>query len=427
MKTIQPPVRVAIIGMCGWAAQHHRAIRVLEAEGLCILVATSDKFPENCAAQIEALEFASRGVKVFSDPVRLLEDCRGQLDCVCIPTPIQTHADLHRLCVDQGLAVLLEKPPTLNSPELERMLEVESRAEKKTEVAFMYVVDEVRQSLKRRLLDGEFGALKRVGTIGHWPRTDLDYQRNPWIGKLVCDGSYVLDSSFGNALSHFVVNILFWAGKDHLSAWGQPVQVESEVYRAHAVSGAETFFVRAVTDGGVELLAATSHACERQLNFEQVVCENATITWRVADHYTIDWADGRPQEKAPVFLGDLVSALFRNYFLYLLGRSPRPTIALEDTHAFVSLHDLAYVASGGIHTVGDRFVNRAQTGSGGHLSAIANVGEAAEQFMATGRLPAEQGRPWAIAGSTAGRADLDQFLPLIDREVLRQLEGEAQK
>ena len=420
MKNIQQPVCVAVIGMGGWAAQHHRAILVLEAEGLCKLVAASGRNPESYAKQMAEWDFEGRGVKVFNDPVRMVEECAGQLDCVCIPTPIHTHAALHRLCVDHGLAVLLEKPPTLNSPEMERMLEVEARAEKKTEVAFMYVVDEVRQSLKKRLVAGEFGALKSAATIGHWPRSDVGYHRNAWLGKLVSDGYYVLDSSFGNALSHFVVNILFWSGKGDLMSWGQPVQVESEVYRAHAISGADTFFVRATTADGIEIRATTSHACQRQVNIERVVCENATITWRVSDHYTIDWNDGRPQEKAPVFLGDLVSAIFRNDFLYLLDRAPRPTIKLEDVRAYVRLHDLAYVASGGIHQVGEQFVNRAPCDSGGQLAAISGVEEAAEEFVASGRLPSEQGRPWAVAGGKAGIADLDKFLPLIDREIQSQ-------
>ena len=417
MKTISPPVRVAVIGMGGWAAQHHRAILVLEAEGLCKLVAASGRNPDAYAKQIAEWEFEKRGVKIFNDPSLMLDACAEELDCVCIPTPIQTHADLHRQCVERGLAVLLEKPPTLNSDELGRMLEVEARADKRTEVAFLYVVDEVRQALKKRLLAGEFGAIQRASVLGLWPRSDHYYSRNAWAGKLASGGHLVLDSSFGNALAHYIVNLLFWCGRGDLMAWGAPASVEAEVYRAHAIAGADTFFVRAQTPEGVEMLAATSHACERQIDREQVVCEFATITWRVADHYTIDWNDGRPQEKAPVFLGDLFSAIFRNYFRYLTGQSPRPTISLEDTRAFVNLHDLSYLSAGGIHNIPASFVTHAPKESGGLLSAISGVEDAAEEFAATGLLPSEQGRPWAVAGRKVALAHLDKFLPLIQKEI----------
>lgn len=414
------PIRVAVIGMGGWAAQHHRALRVLEEEGLCRLVAASGRNPDAYAKQMADWEFEKRGVRVFNDPLRMFDECAGQLDCVCVPTPIQTHSALHRECVDRGLAVLLEKPPTLNSRELSEMLRVEDRADKKTEVAFLYVVDEVRQALKKRLLAGEFGAVKRAATIGLWPRSDHYYARNAWAGKLVQDGHLVLDSSLGNALAHYVVNVVFWCGAGGPMSWGAPASVDAEVYRAHAIAGADTFFVRARTAGGVEMLAATSHACARQIDLEQVVCERATVTWRVADSYTIDWNDGRPAETAPVYLGDLFSAIFRNYFLYLAGRAGRPTVSLADTREFVALHDLAYVSSGGIHSVPDQFVSHAPKDTGGLLSAIAGIEEAAVAFASTGKLPAEQGCPWAVRGTTATPDDLKLFLPLIRGEIQRE-------
>ncbi len=411
------PVRIAVIGMGGWAAQHHRAIRVLESEGLCKLVAASGRNPDAYAKQMADWEFEKRGVRVFNDPLRMLDECAGQLDCVCVPTPIQTHSALHRECVDRGLAVLLEKPPTLNSDELAEMLRVEERAEKKTEVAFLYVVDEVRQALKKRLLAGEFGDVKRAATIGLWPRSDHYYARNAWAGKLVQDGHLVLDSSLGNALAHYVVNVLFWCGAGGPMSWGAPAFVDAEVYRAHAIPGADTFFVRAKTAGGVEMLAATSHACALQIDFERVICEQASITWRVADSYTIDWNDGRAPETATVYLGDLFSAIFRNYFRYLAGQAERPTISLSDTREFVALHDLAYVSSGGIHNIPDKFVSHTPKDTGGLLSAIAGIEEAAVAFVSTGKLPADQRCPWAVRGETVTPADLARFVPLIRRET----------
>lgn len=400
--------------MGGWAAQHHRVIRVLEQEGLCRLVAASGRNPAAYEGVMRELEFEKRGVRVFDDPIRMLDS--GGMDCVCIPTPIHTHAALHRACVERGLAVILEKPPTLVASELAEMLEVEARAVLKTEVAFLYVVDEVRQALKKRILSGEFGKILRAGVIGMWPRSQVYYRRNAWAGRIMADGHPVLDSSLGNALAHYVVNMLFWCGCGEAFSWAAPTRVEAEIYRAHAIEGADTFFVKALTGNGIEMCAATSHACEKEINREFVQCEYATLEWRVADSYTIRWVDGRAEESAPVYLGDLFAAIFRNYFLYLGGHSARPTVSLNDTSPFVHLHDLSYVSSGAIHPIGGEFINRAPKEGGGNLSAIRGVEDAAGQFVSTGILPADQGIPWAVRGKSATPADLPFF-----ESLLRQL------
>jgi predicted dehydrogenase len=405
------PIRIAVIGMGGWAAQHHRVLRVLEDEGLCRLVAASGRNPSAYEKQIGEWEFQKRGVRIFDDPIRMLDECG--LDCVCIPTPIHTHAELHRECVGRGLAVILEKPPTLEPGELAEMLAVEATAAHKTEVAFLYIVDEVRQALKRRVQAGEFGTVKRASVIGMWPRSDHYYARNAWAGKLRAGSHLALDSSFGNALAHYVVNMLFWCGRGDPFAWAYPTGVEAEVYRAHEIEGADTFFVRARTADGVELCAATSHACARQIDREVVTCEYATIDWRVADSYTIRWNDGRGEESAPIYLGDLFAAIFRNYFLYLAGRAPRPTVSLADTTPFVHLHGLAYVSAGGIHPVDSAILDRSEKETGGRLSAIPGVEDAAEVFAENGVLPSAQGCAWAVPGRAVTPSEIWKFLPLV--------------
>ena len=169
------PLRVAIVGMGGFARNHHDSLRTLEASGGCRVVATCD--PHRTQFQFTTRQrewdFAGRGVHVYSDYITMLDSHATELDFVTIPTPIPLHAPMHRACVERNIPCYLEKPPTLFWAELDSMLEVETSASQSTQVGFNYIIEEPRRELKRRLLDGEFGRLNRAGFVGHWPRSTM--------------------------------------------------------------------------------------------------------------------------------------------------------------------------------------------------------------------------------------------------------------
>ena len=48
-------------------------------------------------------------------------------------------------------------------------------------------------------------------------------------------------------MAHFVHNLLFWMGTPELFSWAQIAAVRAELYRAHTIEGADTFFVEADT------------------------------------------------------------------------------------------------------------------------------------------------------------------------------------
>ena len=140
-------MNIGIIGMGGFARSHHRAILDLERKGECRLVCTCDPGIGRFADTARDMEFPARGVALFDDYIDMLDQCRDQLDIVTIPTPLPLHADMHRACVERGLAVYLEKPPTLDYVELEDMLRVEAGAAKLTNVGFSNIIEEPRQIL----------------------------------------------------------------------------------------------------------------------------------------------------------------------------------------------------------------------------------------------------------------------------------------
>lgn len=400
-------VRVAIIGMTGFAGAHHRAVRELESKGVCKLVSTSTRNIEACRERIERLELAGRGVRLYDDYIQMLDECRDLLEVVIVPSGVPLHAEMHRACVERGLAVYLEKPPTLNYAEFQEMLAVEAAAVKLTNVGFNYIVQEKRHALKRRLLSGEFGAIRKACFSGLWPRPRTYYDRTFWAGRLTYDGNLVLDSPMGNAMSHHAHNMLFWAGTDGLWSWAEPERVEAELYRANDVEAPDTIFLNAVATNGVELRLAFSHACTGEhRHWETVVCEKAVLTCDISTKWQIEREDGTT-ETGDLGSSELVPENLAVYFDYVRGKADRPMTTLADSGAFVRLYDLALIAGKEIHAVGEPFAQTLPAPDGDStVRSIEGIGEAFERFIADGSFPSEQGLPWSGKKGAATAKDL---------------------
>lgn len=406
---MKPPIRVAIIGMGGFAGSHHNTVARLEERGQARLVCTCDPRAANFSAEQQTWRFAARGVKVFDDYRAMLETCHGSLDMVVIPTPIQLHAEMHAATTAFGLPAYLEKPPTLDYAELETMIAADARARKSSLVGFNFIIEKARLSLKRRLLDGEFGAIRGATLSALWPRPASYFARNDWAGRLVLRGHVVLDSCFGNAMAHFVHNLLFWTGGPELFSWAQIAAVRAELYRAHAIEGADTFFVETDTTAGVTMRFALSHACAGpSTQCEIVLCDKATLRYSVGRHIEIRWNDGRVEKT----LLDPFDPLLENhleYFRYLRGDSARPATTLADSRPFVALNDLAYISSGRIALIPAEHVSgvRDEKDQKDYLQ-VSTMAAAQENFLTRGIWPGSSG--WGRApAEVATPADLPRL------------------
>ncbi|MGE5550136.1 MAG: Gfo/Idh/MocA family protein [Bacteroidota bacterium] len=430
-KSANEPLRVGIIGLGGFAGAHHEAVRALEDAGACRLVCTCDPRLDAFYERRRELNFAERKVRVFPDYLEMLDACRNELDIVTIPTPVHLHAPMHRACAERGLAVYLEKPPTLDWMELEEMLAVEGRARLLTNVGFSYIVDPQRQALKRRLVAGEFGAVKKVSVFALWPRTSAYYARAGWAGRLMLDGRLVLDSCLGNGIAHYAHNALFWCGTEALWAWGRVKEAAAELYRAHDIEGADTVFLQAVMDGGADLAIAMSHACTGpSRNEERVECGRATIVYLVEtnkrggsrQNYTIHWRDGRV-ETGSNEVENLLLANLRAYFDYLRGTGDRPLTRLADCRPFVHLNGLAYLAARRIGTVPRSAIERTSpAGTQGISVAIQGLDGIFARFLTTGAFPSAQAVPWAAPGGRAEVADLPRLLATVEEMALERVQ-----
>ncbi|HVW22051.1 MAG TPA: Gfo/Idh/MocA family oxidoreductase [Opitutaceae bacterium] len=419
MKT---PVRIGIVGMGGFAAWHHNTVMRLEERGHAKLICTCDPQAATFAEAQQGWRLDQRGVGVFPDYRAMLEACAGNLDLVVVPTPIQLHAEMHEAATARGLPVYLEKPPTLDYAELERMIAADQRARKASLVGFNFIVEKPRLALKERLLAGEFGAVRGATLSALWPRPTSYFARTDWAGRLLVDGKLVLDSCFGNAMAHFVHNMLFWTGGPQLFSWAQVAAVRAELYRTHAIEGADTFFVETDTDSGITMRFALSHACAGQgSHVETVLCDRAVLDYAVGRHLEVRWTDGRV-ERAELEPFDGLAENHLEYYRYLQGETQRPATTLVDSRPFVALNDLAYVSSGRIAPIPARLVSgvRDDKDQKDYLT-VAGLQATVDQFLGRGLWPGANG--WEREGGEVVTPAAD--LARLDGVVRQMAAGRA--
>ncbi len=413
--THSTPPRVAVVGLGGFAQTHHQALWALEREGLCRVAATCDPQPDAFSEVRAKWQFEARGVAVYDDYRKLLDAEGDALDLVTLPVPIPLHAEMHRACVERGIAAYLEKPPSLDPAEFAEMLRVERRARRATAIGFHMMADPLRLSLKERIARGEFGRVRRVSFLGLWPRSSAYYRRNDWAGRLQIGGRLVLDSCVGNAMAHYVNNLCHWAGDDAARAWRDVETVEAEMYRAHPIEGTDTVFARGRFVGGAELRLAASHACAGgQKQREIVECERATIVYVSPQEAYLRFS-GRTEERLTQPHLDLWRASLKRGIEYVGGAAEAPCQRLSESAPYVAFHTLLYAAAGSIRSVRPPEAVVSHNDKGEVFVAIDGIEAAAETLAREGRLPSETGRPWAAPGGAATRDDAGRLREIVAR------------
>jgi len=409
-----PPLQVAICGIGGFASSHHREFALLEKNGRVRVVATCDPalelIPETCLAH----NFAVRGVSTHHSFGEMIESAAPDLDLGVVATPIHCHAPMHGELVRRGIACYLEKPPTLDPLELDRMLEAEKAARIPTHVGFCYIFLADRIALKERIVAGEFGRALEFSFLGLAPRTPAYFQRSDWAGRLRLGDTLVLDSCLGNAMAHHLNNMLFWAGTESVSTRARPLEMESELYRANPIEGCDTIFANCRLNNGTTLRLAASHAVDKAENatVERMVFEYATVAIENGTKTTIAWRDNLKETielQPPSLAASLVS-----YLDFLEGRAGRPPQTLEESRGFVEANALFYSAAKAIHTIDGVHIRQESPGA---ARAIAGIGEACRRMAENGMPPSRSSVAWGRPGGTATVAETVQLRQTVDHLV----------
>lgn len=267
---------VAVIGVGGYGATY--ASSLLDApEGSPLrFVGAIDPAAQasRCYADIQA-----RGIPVFDTPEAFFA-AGGRADLVVVSSPIAFHARQTCLALEHGCHVLCEKPLCASVDDVRRMIAARNRAGRQVAIGYQWSYAAAIHSLKADIQSGRLGQPRRLSSLNLWPRDEVYYGRNRWVGaQYDAAGNPVFDSPVNNACAHHLHNMFYVLG-DRTDTSAMPVRVTAELYRANKIQNYDTASLRCITADGVEVLFHVSHAigCERKTAFCYEF-ENATVSY----------------------------------------------------------------------------------------------------------------------------------------------------
>jgi predicted dehydrogenase len=284
-------LKLAMIGAGGYAFNLIKWI--WEIPDFISLIAVSSNPSRQSPGRAACRE---KGIPVYDDTDQLLANIKGKADVIYVPTPINTHFALTKKCIDAGFDVFLEKPPVATIQQLDELIKYVSQRGKSVPIAFQYLHSSIVQQLKKQIIDGRFGKVKRVKGVAGWPRFDSYYARSEWAGKLKTNGDWILDGTINNPLAHMLADQLYLASEIP-NAMAEPVTIEAELYHAHNIESEDTSSLRIMTDKGVEILFNTTLcSCSKIDTLVTIECEKATIKYSAFCKAEIKFANGQTEK-----------------------------------------------------------------------------------------------------------------------------------
>ncbi|MCD4831034.1 MAG: Gfo/Idh/MocA family oxidoreductase [Anaerohalosphaeraceae bacterium] len=283
-------IRIATVGTSGYAYSHIE--RLWSLEKIYELVAVSDSVSKSTGAD----ECRERGIPVYDSVDDMLVNIQGKCDVVLVATPIHTHFEIAKKCIEAGFDVFLEKPPVATIQDLDNLALFAKSKGKNIAVAFQYLYSSIVKQLKARIVAGEFGTVKRVKGMAGSPRFDSYYNRNNWAGKIRADNEWVLDGTINNPLAHMLANELYFASME-AGKMAEPVTVQAELYHGHNIESEDTSSLRIITTDDVEVIFNASLCSDMKIDTTITIeCENATIEYVSFGRATITRDDGSVEQ-----------------------------------------------------------------------------------------------------------------------------------
>ncbi len=272
-------VRAALIGAGGYGGVYVSHLGDLAQQGKVDFAAAVIRHPEKIPDTVNRLKGFGTAIYPSSEAMYAAE--KGRLDLVCIPTGIEFHEPMTREALENGANVLVEKPVAGSVAQAQSMMAAASAHPRQfVMVGFQHVAARELQQIKRVLLSGRLGRVKRIRALGIWPRPDSYYARNDWAGKICNHGTQVLDSPINNAFAHYLNIALFLAG-DKFEVAATPTAIEAELYRARNIETFDSCAVRLQTDSGVEIVELLTHTALRAHEPEiRIDCEAGSVEWQ---------------------------------------------------------------------------------------------------------------------------------------------------
>lgn len=392
-------VQLGIIGCSGYAYELIKRIWTIPRNARIVCVAAIDVDPRFTEGN------RSAGTQVFSDVDEMLEYAQGRCDAILNPTPIHMHATMAEKCLRAGFPVLMEKPPVATIQNLDRLVGLSKDLNLPIAVCFNSIYSFAVQQLKQELLDGKYGPIKRIRSLGGWVRTDAYFNRNNWAGKLQVDGAWVLDGTINNPLAHLLADCLFFAAPEHRQL-AVPVSVQAELYRGHAIESEDTASLRIITEQGIEIVGNFSLCPENEITPSTVIeTEHAEIKFIDFSEMHIHFRNGNTVHRESYKENRI--EMFE-HLCQAINEKSEFLCDLEMCRPFTLSVNAAFDSSGPPRKVPEDFLSRKPC-SGSIQTVIEGLDAAMIKAHGQGRLLSEIGVPWATAGTRVDTSSYTEF------------------
>jgi len=273
------PIKTALIGVSGYAAVHLRVLLSLQEEGRIQLTAATVINREDEVETCEKLE--TMGCRIYGDYEEMLRAEAGNINLCCIPTAIAWHTPMTIAALKAGCHVLVEKPAAGTTAEVDAMMAAQKESGRLVFVGFQDLFLGTVQSVKKSLVHGEIGEIQSIRVSASWPRPPSYYERNNWAGRIRCGDQLVYDSPANNALAHYLIAALYFAGESPNQV-AHAVSVEAELYRAMSIESFDTMCARIQTNTDILLTYSVSHrALESFDPILEIIGSKETLRWDV--------------------------------------------------------------------------------------------------------------------------------------------------
>ena len=261
--------RIGLVGMGGFALTYKSYIDTVERAQVARQVAQVAIPIDQKKHTNELARLKENGVAIFPSLREMLSEMRTDLDLVCLPIGIPLHRTMTISVLEADCNVLVEKPAAGCIQDFNAMLMAQNASNCFCAVGFQHAYDPDYLRLKDFIVSGKLGKIKRVRTVGSWPRNSDYYTRNNWAGKLSIEDTWVLDSPHNNAFSHSL-NIALFLGSSEVCNVLNPAFIQAELYRANPISSPDTAVFRVETEEDTELFFSFTHCGDRELDPEHI-------------------------------------------------------------------------------------------------------------------------------------------------------------
>ena len=399
------PLGISLVGVGGFARSYVRSIQKIVNERLAkwssVVIRNPDKYRE------EITKYRQQKITIYSSYEKMLEKERNRTDIVALPTPIPTHSTMTIAALKAGYNVIVEKPPTSTIQELDEMIAAEEFNSGSVAVGFQSLSKNTVRSIKQVVVRGELGAIKEVAVKARWSRLDSYYTRNPWAGKLMLEGRYVLDGPSNNALSHYLNDALYYA----CPVWHEtelPVRVRSELYRAHDIESEDTSCTQVKLASGAMVYFYVTHCCRDDFG---PICEitgtKGSACWERNGPATFKFHDGR-KRVVEYDRRDERDEVFRNFIGYLQGIEKEINCTLLMTRPFVLTLNGIFLSSQWVKPIPEEYVIR-QPARGSTRTEVKNIDEIIDKACKERKLFSGIGVSWARRTKWVDVTNLKRF------------------